>query len=576
MNSLSTLRGTVKKIVIALGIVSSLTVAIAAQKVGDPQSQGKLYGEAGFRGEPINLNVVNADVRDILSYITDQYGINFVIDKSVKDVPVTVKVNEVPWNVALDSVLRSQGLAVQVNGSILRVAESKTLAEEQAVLVKVRDGQLDNSPLFTEFIRLNFARAEGKLQDVAGKSTELTAGTSALNPNATVYGDPTSVLNAVKQAESTNYGSSSDSGLLGIIQKRMSRRGSIEVDQRSNTLIVTDVRENLDAVKQLVAYLDQPEPQVEIEARIIVASRNFSRDIGVQLAAFLSGARGSGLSGGTLPNNTVGVPLSDLVPNPSINNDLLSKIGNTAIGLTTGIFGTAQINAIISAGEQKGQAKVIANPRVTALNNRSAEIKSATKIPITTIQPGAAAGGAIIATTTYVDVPLRLAITPQITDTGMVILNVTAENSSTASVVSGGTPAINTQSMKTEVTVPDGGTTVVGGVLFDDERGSQDRTPGLGSVPLFGNLFKRKGVQRNTSEILFFITPRIVRPDYATSPQNNGRSGAGTIIQPVPLGNPASNSKPNPPSDNNQQPQSVIFQSPGLARPEAATVAPAK
>jgi len=572
MNSLSKLGGTVKKIVIALGIVSTLTLAIAAQKV-EPQSQGKMYGEPGFRGEAINLNVVNADVRDILSYITDQYGINFVIDKSVKDVPVTVKVNEVPWNVALDSVLRSQGLAVQVNGSILRVADSSTLATEQAVLLKVRDGQLDNSPLYTEFIRLNYARAEGKLQDVAGSANDLTAGTNTVGPAATVYGDINSVLSGSKQSDGKGFSSSADSGLLGIIQKRMSRRGSIEVDQRSNTLIVTDVRENLDAVRQLVAYLDQPEPQVEIEARIVVAQRNFSRDIGVQLAAFLSGARGSGLGGGSLPNNEVGVPLSPLTPNPSINNDLFSKIANTAFGLTTGVFGTAQINAMISAGEQKGQAKIIASPRVTTLNNRAAEIKSATKIPVTTIQPGSAAGGAIIATTTYVDVPLRLSITPQITDTGMVILSVVAENSATASVVSGGTPVINTQSMKTEVTVPDGGTTVVGGVLFDDERESQDRTPGLGSVPLLGNLFKRKGVQRNTNEILFFITPRISRPDYATPSQNSVRP-SGTIIQPVPLGNPPSNSNPNPTADPQTQP--VIFQSPGLARPEAVQSAPSK
>ena len=571
MNSLSKLGETVKKIVIALGIVSTLTIAIAAQKVVEPQSQGKMYGEPGFRGEAINLNVVNADVRDILSYITDQYGINFVIDKSVKDVPVTVKVNEVPWNVALDSVLRSQGLAVQVNGSILRVADSSTLASEQAVLVKVRDGQLDNSPLYTEFIRLNYARAEGKLKDVAGSANELSAGTMADNPNVTIYGDPNSVLNAAKKSES-GYSSSTDSGLLGIIQKRMSRRGSIEVDQRSNTLIVTDVRENLDAVKQLVAYLDQPEPQVEIEARIVVAQRNFSRDIGVQLAAFLNNKNGGAIGGGTLPNAETGLEVPPGYPAPPVNNDMFSKIASTAIGLTTGIFGTAQINAMISAGEQKGQAKIIATPRVTTLNNRAAEIKSGTKIPITTIQPGAASGGAVIATTTYVDVPLRLSITPQITDTGMVILSVVAENSSTATVVGGASPAINTQSMKTEVTVPDGGTTVVGGVLFDDERESQDRTPGLASVPLLGNLFKRKGVQRNTNEILFFITPRITRPDYATSPQTVVRPNT-TIIQPVPLGNPPSNSNPNPTTDT-QTP--VVFQSPGLARPEAVQAAPSK
>jgi len=235
----------------------------------------------------------------------------------------------------------------------------------------------------------------------------------------------------------------------------------------------------------------------------------------------------------------------------------VSKISNTAIGLTTGIFGTAQLSAIISAGEQKGQAKVIATPRVTALNNRSAEIKSGSKIPITTIQPGSGTGQALVATTTYVDVPLRLQITPQITDQGTVILNVVAENSSTAAVVGGGPPAINTQSMTTQVIVPDGGTTVVGGVLFDDERESQDRTPGLASVPILGNLFKRKGIQRNTNEILFFITPRISRPDFAVEPSNSTYRG-GQIIQPVPMDNPPSNSSPAQP----------VLQAPTLTRPE--------
>ena len=223
--------------------------------------------------------------------------------------------------------------------------------------------------------------------------------------------------------------------------------------------------------------------------------------------------------------------------------------------MTTGIFGTAQISALITAGEQKGQAKVIATPRVTTLNNRMAEIKSGVQIPITTIQPGAAAGGTLIATTTYVDVPLRLAVTPQITDAGTVILTVVAENSNASITAGGAPPSISTQSMSTQVTVPDGGTTVVGGVLFDDERESQDRTPGLSRIPLLGNLFKRKGIQRNTNEILFFITPRITRLDYNGNPVNGKVSDGNrstTIIQPVPLGNPPSNSET--PTQNPQFP----------------------
>ena len=156
MNSLIKLGKAVKQIVFALAIVSSFAVAISAQNVG-PQSQGGRYGEPGFRGEPINLNVVNADIRDILSYITDQYGINFVVDKSVKEVPVTVKVNDVPWNIALDSVLQAQGLGVQVNGNILRIADNTTLAGEGELYRERQNNQLDTSPLYTELVRLNYA-----------------------------------------------------------------------------------------------------------------------------------------------------------------------------------------------------------------------------------------------------------------------------------------------------------------------------------------------------------------------------------------------------------------------------------
>jgi type IV pilus assembly protein PilQ len=295
-----------------------------------------------------------------------------------------------------------------------------------------------------------------------------------------------------------------------------------------------------------VAVLDQPEPQVEIEARIVVASRNFSRDIGVQLSGLVLGARGSGAQGGTLGGNTTGLTVPPGLPTQGPNGKLISSIPNTVIGLTTGIFGTAQINMLITAGEQKGQAKLIATPRVTALNNQKAKIESKTQIPIQTIQPSQGGGDPIV-TTTYVDVPLKLEITPQITDVGTVVLDVVAENSSAGNAVGSAPPPISSQVMESQVTVPDGGTTVVGGVLFDDERESQDRTPGLSKIPVLGNLFKRKGVSRSTNEILFFITPRIYRPDYAPTTGSSGVKPSATILQPVPLGNPASNSNNNEP-----------------------------
>ncbi len=531
MNSLEKVSGYGKILVAALMIISILTLSAAAQKIA-PQQQGKLYGDPGFRGEPINLNVVNADIREILNYITEQYGVNFVIDKSVKAIPVTVNVSDVPWNVALDSILQSQDLGSQVNGNILRIADRKTLADEQAVAQRIRENQLDTSPLYTEFVRLNYARASGTLPQ-----------------GTTTSGTDSSVGGAVSGGAGQTAGGE---GLLPIIKRRLSRRGAIEVDGRSNTLIITDVRENIDAIRQLVSLLDQPEPQIEIEARIVVATRSFSRDVGVQLSALLLGTRGSGGSLSTIGNSTTSSTTgtgsttgsAGFVPNgiptgigtPS-NGSLVSQIPNTVLGLTTGVFGTAQISLLLTAGEQKGEAKTIATPRVSTLNNRTAKVESKVQIPVLNAQP---TGGGAIATTQYVDVPLSLEITPQISDTGNVILSIVAENSSLA-----GGGAINSQSVKTQVMVPDGGTTVIGGVLSDDERESQDRTPGLSGIPFLGNLFKRKGVSRNTNELIFFITPRISRPDALAAPNSskmNDVMRTTTIIQPVPLGNPPSNS----------------------------------
>ncbi len=534
MNSLEIVSVCAKKIVVSLMIISLLTISAAAQQRVAPQEQGKMYGDPGFRGEVINLNVVNADIREILSYITEQYGINFVIDKSVKAIPVTVNVSDVPWNVALDAILRSQDLGVQVNGPILRVAEQKTLADEQSVQQRIRESQLDTSPLYTEFIRLNYARASGTLPQ----------------------GSPTSGTSNAGGGESGGAGqSSSGEGLLPIVKRRLSRRGAIEVDGRSNSLIITDVRENIDAIRQLVSLLDQPEPQIEIEARIVVATRSFSRDVGVQLSALLLGTRGSGGSFSTLPATTtgggtggtggtggVGGTGAGFNPNgiptgigtPS-NGTLASSLPNTVLGLTTGIFGTAQISLLLTAGEQKGEAKTIATPKVSTLNNRKAKVESKVQIPVLNAQP---TGGGAIATTQYIDIPISLEITPQISDSGNVILRMVVENSSLAG---GGT--ISSQNVETELMVPDGGTTVVGGVLSDDERESQDRTPGLSSIPFLGNLFKRKGVSRNTNELLFFITPRIIRPELSGNPNPvNSGMRTTTIIQPVPLGNPPSNS----------------------------------
>ncbi|MBA2704860.1 MAG: type IV pilus secretin PilQ [Blastocatellia bacterium] len=554
--------------------VAAPTTSISPASSQATQSQqGRQYGQPGFVGEPINLNVVNADIRDILNYITEQYGVNFVIDSSVGAVPVTVNVQDVPWNVALDAVLKANRLGVESSGNILRVATTEVLAKESETQRVINDSRLDASPLVTEFIRLNYARASGTLAQAAGSTGAFSGGSTNLSFSGGAGGDAT--------------GGSGDQGLLPIISRRLSRRGSIEVDGRSNTLIITDVKENIEAIRQLAAILDQPEPQVEIETRIVIAQHNFSRDLGAQLSAGVvnlgrgglanisslpatstsASGSGSGSGTGTGGTGTSGVKSG---PNPfgvfgglTGTNQPLGSLGaaaaNTVIGLTTGLFGTAQISALITLAESRGEAKTVATPRVTALNNRPAQIESGSQIPVQTTQ---AASGTAVVTTTFVSVPLRLSITPQITDVGTVILRVTIENNTiNTGIAVGGVPGIDTQRMQSEVLVPDGGTTVMGGVLADTEGETRQRTPGLASIPIIGNMFKRKLTTRSSSEILFFITPHIYRPDYQGRPTAGAISNGPrttTISQPVPLGNPQSNT-PTPTQLQQQQqaPQSA-------------------
>ena len=177
-----------------------------------------------------------------------------------------MNINDIPWNIALDSILQSQELGVQVNGSILRIASAKQLADQEEIRKKFLDSQLDTSPLYTEFIRLNYARATGTLSGASGGTDGFSGGNSGGSSSSSGGG-----------------GGGGDTGIMGIIRRRLSRRGAVETDGRSNTIIITDVRQNIDAIRQLVTLLDQPEPQVEIEARIVIAQRNFLRDIGLQI-----------------------------------------------------------------------------------------------------------------------------------------------------------------------------------------------------------------------------------------------------------------------------------------------------
>lgn len=449
------------------------------------------YAKPDFVGEPINLDLRSTqgktvDIRDFLRFISDTYKVNFVLDQSVRDTPITVSLQNVPWNQAMDALLRANRLGIKVEGSILRVMSQETIALEDRIRQDQVKARQDATPLVTEMVRLNYARA------LTGAASGGSSGGGASSASSSSSGG----------ASSSGAGSTAGgSGLDGIIRSRLSQRGNIQADPRTNTLVITDLPENIVAIKEIIAKLDVPEPQVEIESRIVIANRNFARDLGVQIGAtVINGSQGSQGTFSTLPGSVT-------LPAGTEPKDSLRAAGAASIlSLTTGLIGTARISAVLSAAETKGNVKTISSPRITALNNQTANIVNGVQIPVQTESNNTL-------TVTFVTAALRLEITPQINDNGNVLLKVVAENNSVnTAIATTAAPGINTQRAETTVLVPDGGTTIIGGINIDVESNAQQRTPGISRVPGLGELFKRRTVSRQTDEILFFITPRIYRP----------------------------------------------------------------
>ncbi len=486
--------------------------------------------DPNYVGGPISFDLRSGvDIRDMLRFVSQQYGINFIFDKSVTAVPVDIRVNDLPWNYVLDSVLRANRLGIICRNGIVRIASLAAIQEEETATGAILAEKLKQVPLVTKIIHLKYARATGALGGEGSGAGSRSSGGS-----------------------SSSGGASGQGGLLQIAQKRLSARGSIELDSRTNSLIITDLPEFLVAVEDILNKLDKPEPQVEIEARIVIASRNFLRDIGVELAAGVAGrdgkvgvfqtspvqfspgtgvatSTGSGSGGGGAGSGTGGSGSGSGTgtggsSTPSLGPNLIgpfatgsfAAVAGSVLSLTTGIFGTSVISAALTLNESKGQVRTIASPRITTTDNKTAEIVNGVQIPVQTVSNNTI-------TTTFITAALRLQITPQIIEeNGEVLMKVVAENNTVntalANSFNGGTPGINTQSAESTVRVPDGGTTVMGGINIDNEGHSINRTPGVSRIPVIGELFKRRTTSRNFDEILFFITPRIIRNDNIVRP----------------------------------------------------------
>ena len=411
-----------------------------------------------YSGEPISVNLKDVDLKDFFRLIHEISGLNIIVDPNVSGT-VTMVLIDVPWDQALDIVLRNNSLGSSLDGNVLRIATLKTLKDEQ-------EAQRD----------LAKARAEAV--------------------------DPVTVPRTLSYAKAAD--------LETVLKRFLSSRGEIIRDERTNTLIIRDIPSVIPDIDNLIKQLDRKSLQVEIEARVVSASRAFTREIGSQLATAFSTTGGRSVYGGALGPSPVtgGTPPPPLV---SGDGDALPLITNfPAAAATSGILFSHRspnfaLDAILTAAESRNIAKVLSKPRLVTQNNIRAEVKQGTRIPVQTVVNNTIS-------TQFIDVVLKLEVKPQITAEGTVFLDINIENTSIDPGIQriNGIPALATQQTTTQVLISDGGTVVVGGVMVTNNSTNVQQVPLLGSVPVIGWLFKRTRVDTSTQELLFFITPRIL------------------------------------------------------------------
>jgi len=447
---------------------SSAAATMATSQQGSTASVAAAQGK--YTGEPISVNLKDVDLRDFFRLIHEISGLNVVLDPAVKGT-LTIVLDEVPWDQALDIVLQNNGLDKQLNGNVLRIATRDTMKREAEA---VRD--------------LEKARADATT--------------------------PVTVTRVLSYAKATS--------MMPTLKKFLSAHGDILSDDRSNQLIIRDIPEIIPVIDNLIHQLDRKSQQVEIEARVVSASRSFAQDIGTELGFAGTTTSGRSLFSGVPAVGGSGVtPGSGIPPNPvSVGGGAPSGNGVTSglplntsfqAGSPTSGFGFSHrspnfaIDFFITAAESKGVGKLLSKPRVVTQNNEKATVKQGTKIPIqTTINN--------TVSVQYIDAVLKLEVTPQITAEGTVFMDVLVENTQVDNGITRiqGIPALDTQSAETKILVPDGGTVVIGGVIVTQQRVDVTQVPMVGSLPLIGNLFKRTNVTVSSQELLFFLTPRVI------------------------------------------------------------------
>lgn len=436
------------------------------EKMREEQFKPKTIAEPEekYTGEILSLKFKDADLRDVILYLGEFAGLNVVFDPEVRGT-VTVDLKDVPWDQALDIILKINKMGKTLEGNILRIAPISVLTREEEEQRRLAETKEMAGPILVKTFTLSYSKA---------------------------------------------------SEVQSLLQNKLSDRGEIIVDGRTNTLIVSDVKERIDLIEKLISVFDTATPQVSIEARIVEATSNFVRNLGIQwgfrgIADPFYGNQTSLefphkilVDGAMIPQGIVTKGIGGPLGGYAVN--LPAPAFNTAMGLSfANILDTFRLDMAISALETSGEGRIISAPKVTTQNNQEAEILQGRQIPVQTVAN-------FTVTTRYVNAALELKATPQITAEGTIIMYIEIRNNAAdfANLVNG-IPPIITQSAKTTVMVPDGGTTVIGGIYRTEDSITRERVPFLHKIPILGSLFKSFARTKQNRELLIFITPRIIK-----------------------------------------------------------------
>lgn len=436
-----------------------------------------------FTGERLTLNFQDIDVRAVLQLLADTSGQNIVVSDTVQG-SVTLRLQNVPWDQALDIVMRTKGLAMRRRDNVIMVGPADEIASREKAELTARKDVEELAPLRTEYLQVNYAKASDLALLIKGKTGNSLA----------------------------------------------SSRGSVAIDERTNTLLLQDTSERLADIRRLVSTLDIPVRQVLIESRIVIVNDDFSRALGVRLGTTNVSRQGSNglvaVSGSASSNNTIvssaltnlqggsGTPFPVTIPTGSsnfldrynINLPAANPAGAIAMSVLNGNY---LVDLELSAAQAEGLGEIVSAPRVITSNQKEASIQQGVEIPY---QESSSSGAT---TTQFKKAVLSLKVKPQITPDNRVILDLTVSKDSVGQLVQSATggqvPSIDTRQIVTQVLVNDGQTVVLGGIMETERRSTINKVPVLGDIPVLGHLFKSDTKTNNKGELLIFVTPKILR-----------------------------------------------------------------